>query len=161
MPKSAPNANVIMTTTTSPEPPLTAPDGATMTGDGARGGLRGLLLHFAYVLAGTGLVTALFAGHHVALSACLGVGLAALNWLAMRRIIGAVGGSSGVAALWAMVLPLKLIALVGGAFALVHYGLAQPVPLACGFALLPLTGVFLPRETNVSAGQPLDRASRA
>jgi len=159
--KSGLNANDTMTTTTSHEAPLTAPDGATVVGDGVRAGLRGLLLHFAYVLAGTGLVTALFAGHRVALSACLGVGLAALNWLAMRRIIGAVGGSSGVAALWAMVLPLKLIALVGGAFALVHYGVAQPVPLACGFALLPLTGVFLPRASNVPAGQPLNRASRA
>jgi hypothetical protein len=158
--KSAPNANDIMTTTTSHEPPLTAPDGSTVMADGARA-LRGLLLHFAYVLVGTGLVVALFAGPRVAVSACLGVGLAALNWLAMRRIIGAVGGSSGAAAVWAMALPLKLIALVGGAFALVHYGAAQPVPLACGFALLPLTGVFLPRPSNVPSGQPLDRASRA
>jgi hypothetical protein len=158
--RSAPNANDIMTTTPRPETPLTAPDAPSVAGS-ASVGLRGLLVHFAYVVLGTGLLVGYFAGSRMGLSACLGVGLAALNWLVMRRIIGAVGGSGGAAALWAMALPLKLIALVGGAFALVHYGVAQPVPLACGFALLPLTGIFLPRGPNVPSRQPLDRASRA
>ena len=48
-----------------------------------------------------------------------------------------------------LVLPFKLAAVVGVAYALVAAGVAQPVPLAMGFALLPLTGVFLPRPSSV------------
>jgi hypothetical protein len=51
--------------------------------------------------------------------------------------------------MWAVALPFKLAALVGVAYALVSLGVAQPVPLAMGFALLPLTGVFLPRPSSV------------
>ena len=37
--------------------------------------------------------------------------------------------------------------------------LAQPVPLAMGFAILPLTGVFLPRPISVPDLDPRPRAS--
>jgi hypothetical protein len=71
----------------------------------------------------------------------------------MRRIMGAMT-ANGASAAWAVVLPFKLLGLVAGAFALVRLGLAQPVPLAIGFALLPLTGVFLPRASSVPAVSP-------
>jgi hypothetical protein len=106
-------------------------------------------LHFGLVLLGAGALGAFISGGRGGLSAALGVVLAGANLLLMRRITSALTAASGAAAAWALALPLKLVALVGIAYALVDRGVAQPVPLAMGFALLPLTGVFLPRATSV------------
>jgi len=98
-------------------------------------------------------------GVPMARSAVLGVLLGATNLLVMRRITrglteaslsestGREGGAGS--ALWALALPAKLIALVGVAFLLVQYGVASAIPLAVGFAVLPLTSVFLPQPSSV------------
>jgi hypothetical protein len=91
---------------------------------------------------------ALSSGSSAALSSALGVGLAGGNLWVMRRIMAAMT-ADGASAAWAAVLPFKLLGLVASAFALVRLELAEPVPLAIGFALLPLTGVFLPRASSV------------
>jgi hypothetical protein len=101
------------------------------------------------VLLAAGALGVFVSGGRGGLSAALGVTLAGANLLLMRRITSALTAGSGAAAAWALALPLKLVALVGIAYALVDRGVAQPVPLAMGFALLPLTGVFLPRATSV------------
>lgn len=103
-------------------------------------------LHFGVVLLAAGLVGGLLGGARSALSALLGVALAAGNLLLMRRMTSALVGGGGTA--WLALLPFKLIALVGAAYALVATKVAQPVPLAAGFALLPLTAVFLPRPSH-------------
>jgi len=102
-----------------------------------------LALHLAVVLFGAGLAAGLVGGVHSGVSAALGVALAAANVLLMRRITAALTGGGGSA--WLVVLPFKLVGLVGVAYALVASKVAQPVPLAMGFALLPLTAIFLPR----------------
>lgn len=113
------------------------------------GGARRLALHFAVALV-VGLGLGLFAGGpRGALSGALGVGLSGANLLLMRRITSALATPGGGAAVWALALPFKLVLLVAIAYALVATGVAEPVPLAMGFALLPLTGVFLPRASSV------------
>jgi hypothetical protein len=108
-----------------------------------------LMTHFALVLCFVSSVAAAFGGQRAAVSGALGVLLAGLNLLLMRRIVGALAGTGGGSAAWALVLPFKLVGLVAAAYALVELRIAQPVPLAIGFALLPLTGVFLPRASSV------------
>jgi hypothetical protein len=95
-------------------------------------------------------------GSRAGLSAAIGVVLAGLNLVLMQKITRAmtVGGDAGGNAAWGLALPFKLVALVGVAYALVRAGVAQPVPLAMGFAILPLTGVFLPRPTSVPDRHP-------
>jgi hypothetical protein len=44
---------------------------------------------------------------------------------------------SGVATAWGLLLPIKLAALMAVLYGLVAHGVAQPVPLLLGFALLP------------------------
>ena len=114
-----------------------------------------LALHFGVVFLAAGVVGGLLGGAPSAVSALLGVALAAGNLLLMRRITSALTGGGGSA--WLVVLPFKLVALVGAAYALVATKVAQPVPLAAGFALLPLTAVFLPRPSDPF--QPSTRAS--
>ena len=124
------------------------------------GSRRRFMLHFCVVLlVASGLAMAL-GGLRAALSVALGVSLAGANLLLMQKITGQMTGNGDGAgnAAWALVLPFKLVALVGVAYALVRGGVAQPVPLAMGFALLPLTSVFLPRPTSVPG---LDSRSRA
>lgn len=111
--------------------------------------LRRLTAHFALVLCFVSGVAGAFGGQRAAVSGALGVLLAGVNLLLMRRIMGALAGAGGGSAAWAIALPFKLVGLVAAAFALVELGVAQPVPLAIGFALLPLTGVFLPRASSV------------
>jgi len=111
--------------------------------------LRRLAAHFALVLCFVSGVAAALGGQRTAVSAALGVLLAGLNLLLMRRIMGALAGAGGGSAAWALALPLKLVGLVAAALALVELGVAEPVPLAIGFALLPLTGVFLPPASSV------------
>jgi hypothetical protein len=140
---------------------------------------RRLALHFITVLLGASAAAGAVGGFPAALSMALGVTLAGANLLLMQKITtgmmapsvedgaGRVSGSrsaggaavsaaatpaaagSAGGAMWALALPFKLAALVGVAYALVSLGVAQPVPLAMGFALLPLTGVFLPRPSSV------------
>jgi hypothetical protein len=114
-----------------------------------RGSVGRLAAHFAVVLLVAAGLATFVAGPRSGLSAALGVTLAGANLLLMRRITSALADASGASAAWAIALPFKLIALVGIAYALVHLRVAQPVPLAMGFALLPLTGVFLPRTGSV------------
>lgn len=104
-------------------------------------------LHLALVLAVVGVGGALLGGVPMAQSAVLGVLLGAVNLLAMRHITRAM--TEGGSAAWALVLPVKLIALVGVAYLLVQSGLASAIPLAVGFAVLPLTSVFLPPPSSV------------
>jgi hypothetical protein len=106
-------------------------------------------VHFALVLVVAALLGAVLAGAHTALSAALGVALCGGNLLAMRRITSALTAGDGGSAMWALALPVKLIVLVGVAFLLVHTRTALAFPLALGFALLPLTSVFLPRPSSV------------
>jgi hypothetical protein len=114
-----------------------------------RASIRRLAWHFAVVLSSAAALAALVGGPKSGISAALGVSLAGANLLLMRRITSALANASGASAAWAIALPFKLVALVGIAYALVHLRVAQPVPLAMGFALLPLTGVFLPRTGSV------------
>jgi hypothetical protein len=108
---------------------------------------RRMGVHLALVLAVVAMAGALLGGAPMAQSAVLGVLLGAANLLLMRRITRAmIGGGSAV---WALALPVKLIALVGVAYLLVQSGLAQAIPLAVGFAVLPLTSVFLPQPSSV------------
>jgi hypothetical protein len=115
---------------------------------------RRLALHFCVVLLAASALAVAVGGQRAGLSAALGVALAGVNLLLMQRITSAMtvgdgeGAGAGNAA-WGLALPFKLVALVGVAYALVRGGVAQPVPLAMGFAILPLTGVFLPRPTSV------------
>jgi hypothetical protein len=114
-----------------------------------RASVRRLAAHFALVLLVSGGIALFVGGPRSGLSAVLGVTLAGANLLLMRKITSALANASGASAAWAIALPFKLVALVGIAYALVHFRVAQPVPLAMGFALLPLTGVFLPRTGSV------------
>lgn len=111
-----------------------------------------LVLHVLVVLGLSATVAAFVGGTPAAVSTALGIGLAALNLALMRRIVRALTVSSGLGALWALAFPVKLVALVGGAFVLVQRGIADPVPLAIGFALLPLSSVFLRRGSGSAAG---------
>ncbi len=116
---------------------------------------RALVLHLLVVLAVAASGAALAGGSRAAASAAMGVGLAALNLMVMRRIVRALTAAGGQGALWALAFPAKLVAVVGGAFVLVDRDIAEPVPLAIGFALLPLSGVFLRREGSAAqARQP-------
>jgi hypothetical protein len=108
-----------------------------------------LVAHFVLVTSCVSGVAAAFGGSGAALSGALGVLLAGINLLLLRRIMAALAVAEGASAAWAIVLPFKLVGLVAAAFALVEFGVAQPVPLAIGFGLLPLTGVFLPRASSV------------
>lgn len=111
--------------------------------------VRRASLHLALVLAVVALGGALLGGAYMAQSAVLGVVLGAVNLLAMRRITRALTNADGGSAVWALALPVKLIALVGVAYLLVQSGLASAIPLAVGFAVLPLTSVFLPQPSSV------------
>ena len=115
---------------------------------------RRAIIHVALVLAVVALGGAVLGGAQVAQSAVLAVVLGAANLLAMRRITrgltdATLSEGGGGAAVWALALPVKLVALVGVAFLLVHYGVALAIPLAVGFAVLPLTSVFLPQPSSV------------
>jgi hypothetical protein len=126
-----------------------------------------LALHFGVVLVGASALAAGVDGARAALSAALGVALAGANLLLMQKITRAMTAGSGDSTgsdsagnpAWGLALPFKLVALVGVAYALVSSGVAQPVPLAMGFAILPLTGVFLPRPISVPDLGPRPRAS--
>lgn len=126
-----------------------------------------LTLHFGVVLVGASALAAAVGGGSAGLSAALGVALAGANLLLMKKITAAMttgagdtgGTEAGGNPAWGLALPFKLVALVGVAYALVSSGVAQPVPLAMGFAILPLTGVFLPRPTSVPDLDPRPRAS--
>lgn len=141
-----------------PEPAAAAPAAARRAGR--------LALHFGVVLVGASALAAGVAGARAGLSAALGVALAGANLLLMQKITRAMtagsadsaGGDAAGNPAWGLALPFKLIALVGVAYALVSSGVAQPVPLAMGFALLPLTGVFLPRPMSVPDLDPRPRA---
>ena len=82
-------------------------------------------------------------------TACGGVGRARraarrLNLLLMRRIVGALAGTGGGSAAWA--LPYRSARGVGGRrLCAGRAPIAQPVPLAIGFALLPSHWRILPR----------------
>ncbi|MEY4551584.1 MAG: hypothetical protein RL685_7779 [Pseudomonadota bacterium] len=111
-------------------------------------------IHLALVLVVVALGGAVLGGAQVAQSAVLGVLLGAANLLAMRRITrgltdATLSEGGGGSALWALALPFKLVALVGVAFLLVRNGVALAIPLAIGFAVLPLTSVFLPQPSSV------------
>jgi hypothetical protein len=110
---------------------------------------RRMSVHFALVLAAAALLGGALAGAHTALSAALGVALCGANLFVMRRITRALTAGDGGSAVWALALPVKLIVLVAVAFLLVHTRTALAFPLALGFALLPLTSVFLPRPSSV------------
>jgi hypothetical protein len=99
------------------------------------------------VACGATALGAVVGGAHVAQSAALGVGLCAVNLLVMRRITRNL--TEGGSAVWALALPAKLIGLVGAAYWLVETQVALPFPLALGFAVLPLTSVFLPQPSTV------------
>jgi hypothetical protein len=140
------------------------PGGRVPGGDRRRGGdpagrasdpgrARRLALHFIVVLLGASVVGLVAGGQRTAASVALGVALAGANVLVMQKITSLMAAPhgdsvSGGGAVWGLLLPFKLLALVGVAYALVARG-AEPVPLAMGFALLPLTGVFLPRPSSV------------
>jgi hypothetical protein len=126
---------------------------------GLRSPVGRLSLHFGLVLLGASAGAALLGGARSGFSAALGVGLAGANMLLMRKITAVLVEASGASAAWALALPFKLAALVGFAYALVSTGVARPVPLAMGFALLPLTGVFLPRASSVPDLTARPRAS--
>ncbi len=111
--------------------------------------VRRMSVHFSLVLAAAAIVGALLGGAHAALSAAFGVVLCGANLFLMRRITRALTAGDGGSAVWALALPVKLIALVAVAFLLVHTRTALAFPLALGFALLPLTSVFLPRPSSV------------
>lgn len=104
-----------------------------------------LMAHFALVLGVAFAVGAGVGNQRTATSAALGVALCGLNLLAMRKITSGLTRADGGSALWALLLPFKLVALVGIAFLLVKTRVAGAVPLALGFAALPLTAIFLPR----------------
>jgi hypothetical protein len=120
-----------------------------------------LSLHFGLVLLAASSGAALLGGARSGVSAALGVVLAGANLLLMRKITSVLVEASGAGAAWALALPVKLITLVGLAYALVTSGVARPVPLAMGFALLPLTGVFLRRASSVPDLESALRQRRA
>jgi hypothetical protein len=128
-----------------------SPPGTRAAPSAPGGRAHRLAWHFISVLLGASALTSLVAGQPAGISAALGVALAGANLFLMQKITSAMtgpGGAGGSAA-WGLALPFKLVALVGVAYGLVSSGVAQPVPLAMGFALLPLTGVFLPRPSSV------------
>lgn len=77
------------------------------------------------------------AGMRPALAVALGSGLAAANlwllgWLVRRWL-----SPTGTPTAWGLLLPVKLLALVVVLYGLVAAGVARPLPLLVGFALLP------------------------
>lgn len=142
-----------MTETTNPEAERELDGGAARRA-------RRMWLHFALVLLVAVWGGAVLGGVSSAWSAGLGVSLSAGNVLVMRQIMRALVGGGAAAAAWGLAFPLKLVVLVGLAFVLVERGAAKPVPLAIGFALLPLSGVFLPRTAGTAAAAP-ERRGRA
>jgi len=110
---------------------------------------RRLALHLAVVIVVGSALGAVLGGHAAARSAAIGVLLGAVNLLAMRRITRGLTCADGGSAVWALALPVKLLTLVGSAYALVVSELALAFPLALGFAALPLSSVFLPRPSSV------------
>src|ERR1700721_2247750 len=78
-------------------------------------------------------------GGSTALSVAVGGGLAAANLWALARIIGALLPSDGAAAAaqsragWSLVVGLKMIGLVLGAWLLMRHGWVAPLPLVVGF----------------------------
>jgi hypothetical protein len=115
---------------------------------------RALGLHLLVVLVVSASGAALVGGSRAAISTAIGIGLAALNLMVMRRIVHALTAADGQGAVWALAFPAKLVAVVGGAFVLVDRDIAEPVPLAIGFALLPLSGVFLRRGGSAAQARP-------
>jgi hypothetical protein len=83
-------------------------------------------------------------GGSTALSVAVGGGLAAANLWALARIIGALLPSDGAAAAaqsragWSLVVGLKMIGLVLGAWLLMRHGWVAPLPLVVGFGALPI-----------------------
>jgi hypothetical protein len=140
-------------------PGADVPSGELGVRSGAESGRsRRLALHFIAVLLGASGLAVAIGGLRAGISTASGVALAGANLVLMQKITSAMtatsdGTSGGPAAAggaaWGLLLPFKLVSLVGVAYALVTFGVAQPVPLAMGFALLPLTGVFLPRPASV------------
>jgi hypothetical protein len=122
---------------------------------------RRLALHFGVVLLAASGLAAAVAGPRAGLSAALGVALAGANLVLMQKITRTMTAGTGTGAAWGLILPFKLVAVVGASYALVSSGVAQPVALAMGFAILPLTGVFLPRPTNVPDPERRPRARPA
>jgi hypothetical protein len=110
---------------------------------------RRFALHLAVLIVLGVALGAVLGGPAAARSAAIGVLLGAVNLLAMRRITHGLTRADGGSAVWALALPVKLLTLVGSAYALVVSGLALPFPLALGFAALPLSSVFLPRPSSV------------
>jgi hypothetical protein len=90
----------------------------------AIGGLASVVAVFA---AGTGPALA------VALGSVLAAGnLWLLGWLVRRWL-----SPSGTTTAWGLLLPVKLVMLIAVLYGLVAAGVAQPLPLLVGFALLP------------------------
>lgn len=117
--------------------------------DPAKTGRLRVVVHALAVL-----VLASYAGHamgglRAGASVGLGVLLSGANLLALRRIAAALAGAPGTSSAWGFLLPFKLITLAGVGLTLVELGGAEPIPLAIGFAVLPLTGVLLPRPSSV------------
>jgi hypothetical protein len=136
------------------EPASRAPAGGASSSPGGAGHgqpspVGRLALHFGLVLVGASTAATLLGDTRSGVSVAIGVTLAGANLLLMRKVTAVLVEASGAGAAWALALPVKLITLVGFAYALVSAGVVRPVPLAMGFALLPLTGVFLRRASSV------------
>lgn len=134
-------------------PPAPTAPSARSSGTDAAGRIpwRRLALHWGLVIVAVAAAGDLFVGRRAAVSLVLGVVLSGANLIAMYRLTSGLAAPSAGSG-WAVLLPFKFVALVAVAFAAVRFGVADPIPLAIGFALLPLTGVFLPAASSVPPG---------
>jgi len=77
-------------------------------------------------------------GIHVAGGVALGAAIATLNLWAFTRIGQALlSGEQRRVARWASLGVFKLVALMGGVYLLIDFGLVEPIPLMVGYAALP------------------------
>lgn len=78
-----------------------------------------------------------------AISAVEGVALSTVNLAFLERVVRALARPGRAQIVWALMLPVKFLLVVAVGYALLRAGMAEPAPLALGFATLPLAFALL------------------
>src|SRR5262245_52934421 len=81
-------------------------------------------------------------GVRSALGVALGGAIAALNLVALARIVRAFLEQKGNTAPWAFIAVLKFAALIGCAYLVIHGGIVSPLAVVTGYGALPLGATF-------------------
>jgi hypothetical protein len=101
-------------------------------------------------------------GLSAAKSAAVGVGLALVNWVVLRFIVGRVlGGSVRTQARFALLLVVKMAALMAAVLVLIQSGLVEPVAMTIGLSSLAggaILGSLAHVLTTTPESEPSDAA---